>query len=156
MNAKNAPFLIIIIIGIAGFMFWLYAPTFKSGMQATTLGADLPANALDQLPPPPPPPPPPPGMAAITATDSYADGTHTVSGVVTKPNACDTLVTAVTVDKSKPPVVSVTLKTTPASGTCTKTDATEKFSLSFQAPTDAVIKGTVNGSVFDITSGVDE
>lgn len=151
MNAKNAPFLIIVIIGIAGFMFWLYAPTFKNGIKATTLGAELPAEAAGQLPPPPPPPPPPPGMSEVIASDTYADGAHKITGTVTKSNACDTLVTAVTVDKSTPQKVEVTLKTNKATGTCTKTDATEAFSLPFKASEDAQIHLTLNGSPFTLT-----
>jgi hypothetical protein len=153
METRHKPFIIVIILGVAGFMFWLYAPTFQNARLAAQ-SDQLPENALSQLPPPPPPPPVPYGGRPTPfideSRDVVANGKHQLTGKVQKQNACDTLTTAVSVSKTKPEQVSIAFVTAPGSDSCTKTSSLEDFSLSFTASDKAILTASLNGKQTDL------
>lgn len=144
MTQENKPFIILVVLGVVGVLFWMYGPTIKNMNVART--GDLPASAVDQLPPPPPPPSIPMTPAIeIEATHVYAAGTHTITGVIHKEAPCDTVTTGVVVGKSVPEQVLVTITDTPSKKACAAKTSDEKFKVSFAAGPDAMIKPAFNG-----------
>ncbi len=82
----------------------------------------------------------------IVADHYFANGTHSLEGVVSLPTPCHSLSAQATVAESMPEQVTIAFTSVASDGICTQVIDEKFFSVSFQASAQAVIKATFNGN----------
>jgi len=94
-----------------------------------------------------------PPMPAVSLTDSYKKGVHTISGSLRAPNAC-TAVTAhasLAPDASGEDAVLVALSVTDDAGICLQVATPIYFTVTLAAPARLPVEATINGAAASTT-----